>query len=193
MLDDSELSDVALFFQKKRKKSGEVFHLNFLPFSLLSSGFNNKKNSSLHRAHRAILSARCQTFKAMFRSGMKESNEGTVVVEDISYISFHSMLDYLYSGQLVASPEDVVPLLGVADRYGLEHLKYLCEKKLLKYVVKDNVVEILAIADRYKAQELKDFCLKFVVRNYSTIIETLLSSLQPELLLQINTLLKMKK
>lgn len=51
-------------------------------------------------AHRSILSARSPVFAAMFSSGMKESQTGSVRIEDVDPDVFKDFLNYLYKGML---------------------------------------------------------------------------------------------
>ena len=50
--------------------------------------------------HKAILSAQCEHFEAMFMNGMKESTQSTIEVKDWSYSSYLLMMEYLYSGSI---------------------------------------------------------------------------------------------
>lgn len=49
-------------------------------------------------AHKAILVAQCEHFKAMFTSGMKESVQTKIEIKDWSYSSYLHMIEYLYTG-----------------------------------------------------------------------------------------------
>jgi N-acetylneuraminic acid mutarotase len=49
-------------------------------------------------AHKAILVAQCDHFKAMFTSGMKESTDTKIEIQDWSYSSYLHMIEYLYTG-----------------------------------------------------------------------------------------------
>jgi speckle-type POZ protein len=53
-------------------------------------------------------------------------------------------------------------LLAAADRYALERLKLLCEKKLCEEVAINTVATTLALAEQHHCHQLKSICLKFV-------------------------------
>ena len=62
-------------------------------------------------AHRCILAARCETFRRMFNSSMREGSreEGQrVPIAEVSHAAFSCMLQYIYSGA-VAVPEVTTP------------------------------------------------------------------------------------
>ena len=78
---------------------------------------------------------------------------------------------YIYTGQLYITSDSVIDLLRVADmyvhpspytcitlrRYRLEHLKALCERRLMRYIDSKNVISMLALADQYKSPELRQY------------------------------------
>ena len=108
LLNDPELADVIFYFPNEPLK-GVIF------------------------AHKSILVGRCKPFGAMFQSGMKESRKGEIVISNINYDAFYSVLEYLYTGQLFSVPSDLLSILHAADLYQLEHLKRTVERKLERY------------------------------------------------------------
>ena len=51
-------------------------------------------------AHRAVLATRCDHFRAMFKSGMKESRSGEIVIPNTAHHTFLYLLEYLYTDTL---------------------------------------------------------------------------------------------
>lgn len=45
----------------------------------------------------ALLAARCQHFRAMFTSGMRESHEGEVIIPHLRLRIFKVLLEYVYA------------------------------------------------------------------------------------------------
>ena len=92
-------------------------------------------------------------------NGMKESSQTTIDVLEWSHNSYLLMMEYLYTGTIVNfNPRIALDLLGIADAFMLEKLKYLCENTLMHNVDNDNVSSLLIDANKYGAQELKKFC-----------------------------------
>lgn len=52
----------------------------------------------LVHAHRCILSARSQYFRAMLKNGMKESSASVITIQDIDEEAFRCVLQFLYTG-----------------------------------------------------------------------------------------------
>lgn len=127
--------------------------------------FRFPENKTCIYAHRSILVSRCRPFSAMFRTGMKESRKGEIEISNISYEAFYGLLEYLYTGQLTASPSEYLHILQAADLYQLGHLKRMCERKLERFIDTINAIYILQTADKFKAVWLKRFCLEFIAKN----------------------------
>jgi speckle-type POZ protein len=131
-------------------------------------------------AHRWLLAARSPVFSAELFGGMKESHtEGVVHIEDMEPRVFKALLYFVYTDLLFQKTktikqveegdagddgEDVLSqhLLVAADKYNLERLKLLCEKKLCEYINAGNVATILALAEQHHCHGLKKVCFHFL-------------------------------
>lgn len=123
--------------------------------------------------HKAILLAQCEHFRAMFSNGMKESSQMQIEIKDWSYSSYLNMIEYLYTGQIENfNPTTALDLLGLADAYGIENLKFLCENTLIHNVDNDNVAALMIDSHRYQALELKKFCMNFMMKNFNEVKDT---------------------
>eukprot|EP00743_Colponemidia_sp_Colp-15_P006964 GILK01007515.1.p1 GENE.GILK01007515.1~~GILK01007515.1.p1 ORF type:complete len:519 (+),score=68.21 GILK01007515.1:65-1558(+) len=124
-------------------------------------------------AHKAVLVAQCDQFRAMFSNGMKETRENEIVIPTWSYSAFSCMLEFLYSGNVTDfTPASALDLLGLADAYTLEGLKNLCENMLIHGVDVDNVCVLYTHAHRFQAPELKKFCLTYILKHIDTVSAT---------------------
>jgi hypothetical protein len=103
------------------------------------------------------------------------------------------MMEYLYSGSIANfNPRVALDLLGLADAYMLEGLKYLCENTLMHNVDNDNVCNLLIDANRYQANELKKFCQNYLIKNFQEVSQTkAFEELEfyPSLLMEVTKLL----
>ena len=65
------------------------------------------------------------------------------------------MLEFLYAGSLPKNIADIAfGLLALADMYGLDDLKKLCEAHLCSVVNADNFVDALVVAKRHNYSNL---------------------------------------
>lgn len=123
--------------------------------------------------HKAILSAQCEHYRAMFQNGMKETTQTQIEVKDWSFTCYSLMMEYLYTGSILNfNPRIALDLLGLADAYMLERLKYLCENTLMHNVDNENVCALLIDANKYQANELKKFCQNYLIKNFSEVSQT---------------------
>lgn len=120
-------------------------------------------------AHRFILEARCEYFRAMFRSGMMEgysmkSEVIDVVVPD-SFVGFLRLLIFIYTDALPDGSEGaLLEDLMAADRYGLADMKMLAENMLIPS--KSNWLDLLRAADILHAQNLYLSVVSFLRDNF---------------------------
>ncbi|OBS67776.1 hypothetical protein A6R68_03683, partial [Neotoma lepida] len=68
------------------------------------------------------------------------------------------------------SMADVV--LAAADKYGLEHLKVMCEDALCRDLSVENAAHTLFLADLHSAGQLKTQALDFITTRASEVSET---------------------
>ena len=110
-------------------------------------------------AHKNILSARYEYFRALFSSGMKESNSSRVEVKDMDAQLFKEVLRFIYTGRL---PNDLMSkgaaYLPISDFYGMDDLKLACSNALGKTLTADNVEEALILARAHHSPDLSTAC-----------------------------------
>eukprot|EP00164_Ancoracysta_twista_P002019 GFYU01002662.1.p1 GENE.GFYU01002662.1~~GFYU01002662.1.p1 ORF type:complete len:364 (+),score=37.02 GFYU01002662.1:159-1250(+) len=142
--------------------------LNNPEFSDLEFMVEGKK---IH-AHRVILTARSECFRAMLTSGMKESRERQVFIDNIAHDVFWSVLEFIYTEECAISPDKAMDILEAADRFQLDSLKEMCEDVMAKCIDMDNVADMIQEADRHMAHRLKRECLDYVITNAPMFVES---------------------
>jgi speckle-type POZ protein len=118
-------------------------------------------------AHRSVLAARSSVFKAELFGAMKENTVDTIEIGDMEADVFKSLLRFIYTDSLLdgEAPGDVVMaghLLVAADRYNIERLKQICERKLCSHIDTNMVATSLALAEQHGCHALKEACLQFL-------------------------------
>lgn len=145
-----------------------------------------------------LLCSKSDYFEAMFNSGMKESKNDVIEINDIMYDVFKYLISYIETGSLanlkmnaedINYTETLYDLIIAADKYNIQDLMFLCEKLLIKNASKYNVVKHLNIAHLNNAQFLKQYAIKFL-KLYENVIEKtsdfkILMQTFPQLLIQI--------
>lgn len=84
-------------------------------------------NGESFPAHKVILAARSQYFRAMLFGGMRESHANQIELVDVNSLSaFKHLLRYVYKGdmQLATMKEDLIlDVLGLTHQYGFTELE----------------------------------------------------------------------
>ncbi|EGG21917.1 hypothetical protein DFA_01803 [Cavenderia fasciculata] len=129
-------------------------------------------------AHKNILSARCEKFKAMFSNQMKESREAELKVTEYKAIIFKKMIEYLYTDKIEKDKEEnldidtIMQLIVIADDYLLDSLKTQCETKLIVEINLSNVGSFLSHSDIYNCKVLKKHTLSFILSSIKKLVGT---------------------
>ncbi|XP_044263423.1 BTB/POZ domain-containing protein 9 [Tribolium madens] len=124
-------------------------------------------------AHKVILAARSEYFRALLYGGLKESNQSEIVLPDAPVKAFKILLKYIYSGHmfLMTLKEDVIlDTLGLAHQYGFQDLETAISDILKQLLALRNVCAILDTAHLYGLEKLVDVCHAFLDRHASEIL-----------------------
>jgi hypothetical protein len=150
------------------------------------------------RAHKCILTARADYFKALFRrnagetipggsssssSSFREAS-GCVVRVDPNFSPkiVRLMLEFLYTNRIeciskvsgstghVVTTDELLTLLHLSDMWQLRDLKRLVEHELIRNHMKINTVARMYCAtDDLHAKRLSKSCLEFIMENYREV------------------------
>ena len=102
-----------------------------------------------------------------------ESRAAEVAIEDVKHETFLLFLEYLYSDHVdVASADVAMDLFEVADRFGVERLKKICEGELVASIKIENAAQILLAADAFNAERLRERCLSYLVQHFDDVSKT---------------------
>ncbi|VAI63927.1 unnamed protein product [Triticum turgidum subsp. durum] len=140
-------------------------------------------------AHRCVLAARSKVFMAQLFGPMKETST-VIQIKDMEATVFRALLIFIYtdifplreeeimeedemSGVMEEAQEDkpakdemtlqyLQNMFVAADRFDLQRLKFICEKRLSEHIGVSSVMYTLALAEQHQCQGLKEACLKFM-------------------------------
>ena len=130
-------------------------------------------------AHRAILMARSDYFRAMFCDGLKESkspHNQPIALKAISHAAFLSLLLYLYTSSIDANctTSHLIELMRVGDFYREDGLRALALHEIEKVMDVDNVVQFLREATESEPilEEVREMCFPFIQQNMHAVSKT---------------------
>lgn len=150
------------------------------------------------KAHKCILTARADYFKALFRKNagenaagqmvgtFRESTECIIRVEpSFSPKIVRLMMEFLYTNRIeclqvstklsgpvphTISTDELLSLLHLADMWQLRDLKRMVEHELIRAHMKiNNVARMYCATDDFHAKRLSKSCLEFIMDNYREV------------------------
>ncbi|XP_055911449.1 BTB/POZ domain-containing protein 9 [Eupeodes corollae] len=124
-------------------------------------------------AHRVILAARSEYFRALLYGGLSETNQSEIKLK-IPLEAFKALLKYVYSGHMPLSQmgdNNILDTLGLANQYGFTELELAISEYLRQYISLSNVCAILDAARLYNLEKLVNVCLTFMDRNAAEILQ----------------------
>jgi len=120
-------------------------------------------------AHKCVLAARCEKFRAMFQDHFKEGQQSEITLE-CKLGPFQAMLEYLYTDNIPVNCDNLFDVLALAEEYLLLHLKSVCEIRMLDSLDLYNAANMLAHADLYRCEVLKRYCLQFIMTSHELLV-----------------------
>jgi len=110
-------------------------------------------------AHKLLLVARSDYFRALFKSGMKESLAKEIKIEEDPAL-VKDLLKYIYTGLPPKNLDEIaIGLLPLADKYQVNDLRESCISELYRIVNKKNVIDILLLAENLNLPGLLRYCV----------------------------------
>ncbi|KAL0979770.1 hypothetical protein UPYG_G00189430 [Umbra pygmaea] len=130
-------------------------------------------------AHKPLLISSCGWMAAMFRGSFMESYVKEVPIPDTSCGCMRAVLEFLYCGLLVASPDlEPMEMIILSNRLCLPRLVALTEQhavnELLQSAMKGvdidgQVLAYLELAQFHNAKQLSAWCLHHICTNYNSV------------------------
>ncbi len=112
-------------------------------------------------AHRVILAARSDYFRALLFGGMREMGLREIELKDTPLAAFKYLLRYIYTGQMsLGSLKDelVLEILGLAHQYGFQDLEAAVSDHLRAVLSVRNVCLVYDTATLYQVREERCTC-----------------------------------
>lgn len=118
--------------------------------TLEASGFE-------YKAHKCVLAAASDYFKAMFTSQMREKCMNCISLTEVCENEVHApdIFDYIYTGDMTLSDRNVWPILHLSMYYQIQTLTELCQNYLISRVSKLNCCEMYSNAKSLALTNLK--------------------------------------
>ncbi|CAI8026260.1 BTB/POZ domain-containing protein 19 [Geodia barretti] len=127
-------------------------------------------------AHKCLLAARCEVFRAMFATSeqaVTEDNEpDPLVLSEVQPNIFLALLEFIYTNCCSLSTDMVIDVLAASIEYGLDGLTKLCVRFMRESIAVDTVCEFTQAALTYQQTTLQEECLNFIDGNTEEVFKS---------------------
>lgn len=112
----------------------------------------------IFHVHKLILETRSPVFRALLNNSFKEAKEGIIYLREIKAPVLKVLLHFAYSDALPVDLDDNMDcsfaqhLLEAADRFELNRLRKICEKRLCSTIDVETVATTLTLAEQNRAE-----------------------------------------
>ena len=120
-------------------------------------------------AHRNVLSANSEFFKALFANEMKENAENIVHMDEFEPQVLEELLTYMYGGGISIKRGNALDLAIGADFLFLTELKQRACEFLISDLNPENCLFLLYMAEKYNVRELCESAQQHILENYVAV------------------------
>lgn len=128
-------------------------------------------NGKEYSAHRAILAASCNYFRALFTTAMVEKNSRIVKLEIPPSIT-EELLTFLYTGNTALCESNAKELLIAADYLMIDELKELCGEYFSQTLSSLNCLQIYLLGWKYNCNEMRKKAETFVLKQFPLLCKS---------------------
>ncbi|XP_037310442.1 kelch-like protein 32 isoform X2 [Pungitius pungitius] len=120
-------------------------------------------------AHKAVLAACSDYFRAMFSLCMVESEADEVTLQGVTGVGLKHALDFAYTGQILLEPAAIQDVLSAGSHLQLLELLSLCSHYLIQELSSVNYLELYRVADLFHLPALEEAVVDFLVEHLSEL------------------------
>jgi len=120
--------------------------------------------------HRAVLAASCPYFKAMFSTGLRETNRSSIKLFGVTAESLDVVLEFAYTGTCVLTKRNAEDVLRTADLIGMLPLRDASAKFMMSCMDVTNCLQIRQIGQDHCLEELLQQTTTFCKKNFADIV-----------------------
>ncbi|XP_059150059.1 uncharacterized protein LOC131936939 [Physella acuta] len=124
------------------------------------------------KSWRKLLSAASKYFDAMFRSNMKEAQEGRVELTGMRSKTFATVLGFIHKRVPGLTAENIDDVWEAANRLDTETYLQVCEQYVIDNLSLDNFSNFYQAATDFNSKNVKDAMISFMKLNFEQVYAT---------------------
>ncbi|XP_055491827.1 kelch-like protein 32 [Leucoraja erinacea] len=122
-------------------------------------------------AHKAVLAACSDYFRAMFSLCMVESVAEEVNLHGVTGLGLKQALEFAYTGQILLEPSIIQDVLAAGSHLQLLELLKLCSHYLIQELTSFNYLDLYKLADLFNLTLLEEAVVSFLVKHLSELLK----------------------
>ena len=122
-------------------------------------------------AHRVVLAGASSYLRAMFTNGMLESGMKDIKLRGIEATVMEALLEFVYTGIVDVTVENVQALLSAATLLNLHSLRSVCCSFLQTHLDATNCLGIRAFADLYSCTDLEATAFRYLCQHFLDVVK----------------------
>lgn len=126
------------------------------------------ENDTFH-AHKIVLAAASPYFRAMFTSGLKESEMSVINIQGVSPVTMAFIIKFAYTGEVKVEEMNVCNLLPAATMFQVNHIIEACCTFLEKQLDPSNCIGIADFALQHGCIALYETANQFLDQHFSQV------------------------
>ncbi|XP_049865708.1 kelch-like ECH-associated protein 1B isoform X2 [Pectinophora gossypiella] len=127
--------------------------------------------NELFHVHKVVLAAGSPYFKAMFTSGLKESEMSRVRLQGVCPSAMAWLVYFMYTGKVRITEVTVCQLLPAATMFQIANVIEACCAFLERQLDPSNAIGIANFAEQHSCVDLKQKANQFIERHFSQVCQ----------------------
>lgn len=131
----------------------------------LFSDLKLKVGSEIYPVHKAVLFFNSPFFKNLLTTETSDRYKEEIELIDVDVEGFKLVLNYIYSGKIDLTSENVYNVISVANYFQMDSLKNKCSEVLLKVISRTTAVDVFQAAFLYDIEKLKIYAKDKIIED----------------------------